>query len=110
MYCRGSRQSIENEQHCAFWYSGKNDGSVADRKRNDDEQIADIMKHIGVEGPRFSNVQRLGRSRPGGHSRPLRLYVKDLDMKRDILRNSRLLRNSTKLSKAFLKEDLTPSQ
>lgn len=84
-------------------------GSVDDRMRQDTERVNEVLREIGVSDTAISNVRRVGRKRKDG-SRLLLVRVADVDGKRRILAKSKTLRNSSSMSRVFVKPDLTPMQ
>ena len=84
-------------------------GSLEDRARHDAARVDELLREIGASETNISNVRRVGRKRKDG-SRLLLLRVADPDGRRRILSKSKSLRNSSSMSRVFVKPDLTPMQ
>ncbi len=103
------QRTIRMNNAILFGVFEKEDGSVVDRKKWDEDQVRSVMMDVGVKDVNFSDVRRLGKKN-GNRVRPLRVVIGDAEKRREFLRSSRRLRHSASNRRVFVKEDLTPLQ
>lgn len=86
----------------------KMDGNVQGRKDEDALRVKGILNEMKIEDTEVLECRRLGKI-TGNRPRVLQVSMKNMKKKYEILRKSRMLRNSP-FSKVFIHNDLTPTQ
>ena len=92
-----------------FGVPEKEDGSVEERKDWDALRVGDILEEINVVDLEISDHRRLGKKH-NNRARPLKVCVRDLEKKKEILRKSKNLRASNSMRDVYIKQDLTRAQ
>lgn len=85
------------------------DGSVEERKKHDEEYIAELCNQIGIKDFKPEETFRIGPIRDS-KKRLLRFKCSNEKDKRTILQRSRNLRNFPKFEGVFINPDLTRNQ
>lgn len=84
-------------------------GSLRDRLEKDKEMIESLANELGVDDLEPVNMTRIGRVDPS-KPRLLRFKCSSQETKRDLLRNSKKLKNCPRFQKVFVNPDLTAIQ
>ena len=71
--------------------------------------VEDIMDELHVSNPDLSEFRRVGK-KPKFGPRLLKVRVNNVQKKSEILSKSRLLRNSKRFKKVYVRPDRTPMQ
>lgn len=92
-----------------FGVNEKLDGSLPERKSHDQDMVNQVLQSINLSQVKFSETRRVGKIL-NAKCRPVRVTLMNRSEKRNILQNSRLLKNSNDLQKVYVSNDLTNLQ
>ena len=92
-----------------FGLSERDDGSLLERRRHDEEALKQLVQAVGLPEVRISETRRVGRT-GSGKSRPLKVKLKDSSIKPVLLRKAKQLKNHPTFKHVFISMDLTKRQ
>lgn len=91
-----------------FGLPEKTTGSLQERKEFDENEMEKLIEFLKLEEVEIEKCHRIGKPIRDGQ-RMLKMRVESVDTKKEILRKSKLLKDSP-FSNVFLRPDLTPLQ
>lgn len=107
--CRETEDRWRRRKHLIVTGIEEHSGSIEERKEKDIEKLSELFEEIGVDVFSPQEVSRVGRI-DSTKPRPIRFKCRDTELRAQILRNSRKLKNSTRFRYTFINPDLTFSQ
>jgi hypothetical protein len=72
-------------------------------------KIGQILEEVGQGRSQFRYIGRIGK-RQGGRSRPVRIEMEDMDLRRKVLSKAKSLKESVTFNRVFIVPDLSRSQ
>lgn len=85
----------------------ESNGIIESRQQHDEDRVSSLMNEISVENVSFTDLWRIGCLKPNG-SRLIKIRDLNVGKKHEILRKSKVLKDSTAFKNAHINTDMTP--